>query len=88
MNSSFLADDFDELSKGECALSWPFSDADDQPLILQSFRPFRFDKDLGELVVVRHENAIMVSEILVRDSVSSLERKQFFLRCIQHHVVR
>ena len=75
MNSSLLANNFDKLSKWEWTLSWPFSDADNQPLILESFWPFRFDEDLGELTVIWHENAIMASEFFFRNSVSFLKRE-------------
>ena len=59
MNPTFLTNDFDELTKGENRVTWPSCDADDQPLLLERLRSFRFDKNLWQLVVVGNEDTVV-----------------------------
>jgi len=55
---ALLAKDANELSEREGRVPAPFTDPQDEALVVKSFGAQRFHDDLGQLDVVGHENSV------------------------------
>ena len=65
VDSTFLPNDFDELTEREGAMTGPSSDANDQALLLERLWALALDQDLGQLAVVGDKDPIVVPQITV-----------------------
>ena len=74
VDAPFLADNLDELAEWERTVLWPFSDTNDQALLLERLWLLAFDEDLWQLTVVWHEHAIVLSNVVICDAIGFLER--------------